>query len=571
MHTAHGTIPRHGARAHGSTIGSNLSIFSKGLLLIAIPLLLQLALLFVLRTMESSALEAERLAVHSKEVITKADDLHRMVVQQMASLRAAIIAGDANYQDPTSSAPGQIAGRLAEISALVRDNPPQGRRLARVRDLTGRLDAWIAEQRALLRDGRQREAMTRIAQGEGRERLADVQQEMTAFLGEEDRIDAQRMRSLRRANQRGLVVTTLAALLSLPLAGGLVYVFTHGISARLSIVTTNAARLASSEPLTSPPIVGTDEIAQLDRVVHETSARLAQAAAAKQRARAELEERAAELARVNHELAQQTLENEMFIYSVSHDLRSPLVNLQGFSRELVRACDDLRQALRGTPVPEPTRARTAELVDHDIPESVHFIQTAVSRAAAIIDALLRLSRIGRIEYRREPVAVDTVVATVLDAMRGTITERGAEIVRQKLDDAWGDRTAIEQIFGNLIGNAVNYLDPQRPGRIEIGMGDVPSEAREVPGRWRTYVVRDNGLGIPAAALPRIFIAFQRLHPQAAPGEGIGLSLVRRIVDRHGGRIQVESTQGVGTTISITLPGDATAAASVFPVIPPEET
>jgi signal transduction histidine kinase len=314
-------------------------------------------------------------------------------------------------------------------------------------------------------------------------------------------------------------------------------------------VAENADRLATGAPLGSP-VVGSDEIAQLDRVLHETGGRLAESAAAEQRARAEIERRAEELAQVNLELAQKTEENELFIYSVSHDLRSPLVNLQGFSKELTRACGDLARQLQGDGVAPELRGSLMPLIEQDIPESVHFIRTAVTRASLIIDALLRLSRAGRVEYRWQLVSVQTVVANVLDAMRAAINERKAEVIVQPLTAAWGDPVAVEQIFANLIGNAVNYLDPRRPGRIEIGMIE--------PG---TYFVRDNGLGIPASGLPKVFVAFQRLHGRLAQGEGIGLALVRRIVDRHHGEIWVDSTEGVGSTFFVRLPASDPGRAS----------
>jgi signal transduction histidine kinase len=155
-----------------------------------------------------------------------------------------------------------------------------------------------------------------------------------------------------------------------------------------------------------------------------------------------------------------------------------------------------------------------------------------------------------VEYRWQLVPVQTVVSNVLDAMRAAINERKAEVIVQPLSDAWGDPVAVEQIFANLIGNAVNYLDPQRPGRIEIGMTG--------PG---TYFVRDNGLGIPATGVAKVFVAFQRLHGQVARGEGIGLALVRRIVDRHRGEIWVESTEGVGSTFYVRLPASDPGRAS----------
>jgi signal transduction histidine kinase len=118
-----------------------------------------------------------------------------------------------------------------------------------------------------------------------------------------------------------------------------------------------------------------------------------------------------------------------------------------------------------------------------------------------------------------------------------------------LPPVWGDPVALEQVFANLIGNAVNYLSPSREGRVEIGTTPAPPGVRSL----RIFYVRDNGLGIPEIALPRLFSAFQRLHGNVAPGEGIGLALVRRVVERHGGRVWAESTEGVGTTFYVSLP------------------
>ena len=180
-------------------------------------------------------------------------------------------------------------------------------------------------------------------------------------------------------------------------------------------------------------------------------------------------------------------------------------------------------------------------------ESVRFIQTAVSRSANIIEALLRLSRAGRVEYLWQRVNVDQVVHRVVDAIRGTSLQKGVRVTVGELPPAWGDPTAVEQIFGNLLSNALNYLDPGRPGQIEIGSR--PGEAGAT-----TYWVKDNGLGIPEAYLGKLFVAFQRLHGNVAPGEGIGLALVRRVVERHSGRIWAESEEGAGTTFFLTLPG-----------------
>jgi PAS domain S-box-containing protein len=266
--------------------------------------------------------------------------------------------------------------------------------------------------------------------------------------------------------------------------------------------------------------------------------------------------RTAELAESNRQLVRKNEENETFVYSVSHDLRSPLVNLEGFSRELRLACDDLRALLGGEGVPEAVRRRGLELLDGDAAESVRYIRTAVGRLSGIIDALLRLSRAGRVAYQPQRVDVRAVVERVVGAMRVTVEEKGAAVVVHDLPPAWADPTAVEQVFANLVGNAVNYLSPQRPGRVEVG-----AAAPEIAGptRMNAYYVKDNGLGIPEAYRAKVFQAFQRLHPQAGPGEGMGLAIVRRVVERHGGQVRVESAEGEGSVFTVTLPA------------PPEET
>lgn len=114
--------------------------------------------------------------------------------------------------------------------------------------------------------------------------------------------------------------------------------------------------------------------------------------------------------------------------------------------------------------------------------------------------------------------------------------------------AWGDRTAIDRVLSNLVSNALNYLHPDRPGTVDIG--------GESNGEFTRCWVRDNGLGIPASAMPRLFQVFQRFHPERSPGEGMGLAIVKRIIERHGGRVWVESQEGEGSTFSFSIPKSA---------------
>lgn len=259
--------------------------------------------------------------------------------------------------------------------------------------------------------------------------------------------------------------------------------------------------------------------------------------------------RTVELAERNVQLTQKTEENEMFVYSVSHDLRSPLVNLEGFSEELRLAAQDVQELLKDARIPDDLRRKADALFETGVRESVGFVRTAVGRLGRIIDALLRLSRAGRVVYQPQSLDVTAIARRVVDSMRRTAEERKAEVTVGDLPGAWCDPVAVEQVFANLIGNALNYLEPVRPGRVEVGA--LPVAAGPVGAR--TYFVRDNGVGIPAPYHGKLFQALQRLHPDKAPGEGIGLAIVRRVLERLGGAIRLESQAGIGTTFYFTLP------------------
>jgi len=266
--------------------------------------------------------------------------------------------------------------------------------------------------------------------------------------------------------------------------------------------------------------------------------------------------RTRELEATNRQLAQKNEENETFVFSVSHDLRSPLVNLEGFSRELVLSCQDLEQLFHDPAIPEAIRKRGLQILQSDIQESIGYIQTGVDRLTGIIDALLRLSRLGRVSYDFQKVDMSAVVGKVVQSLRVSAERSGAKIVLRELPPAWADPVAIEQIFGNLLSNALHYLQPGRPGEIEVGVVETGAEPSS---GMQTYFVRDNGVGIPAAYAPQVFQVFRRLTPALAPGEGMGLVTVRRILDRLGGKIWFESVEGVGTTFYVSLPGQSANA------------
>ncbi|WP_337847888.1 MASE1 domain-containing protein [Sphingomonas sp.] len=267
---------------------------------------------------------------------------------------------------------------------------------------------------------------------------------------------------------------------------------------------------------------------------------------------AELEQANRELASTNvqlgartEELARKNEEVEAFVYIVSHDLRAPLVNLQGFSRELELSCKELETTLAEAQVAPNVSKTLHTVVEDGIGGALRYIGSSVSKFERLINALLLLSRTGQQEYRIETIDTVALVTSTVDTYRQTIEAAGATVIVGDLPEAQGDMTAIGQVFSNLLGNSLKYLRPGRPGKIEIG-----GVLEETGLR---YWVRDNGAGIPESVRPRLFQIFQRFHPELASGDGIGLAAIKRIVERHGGRIWVDSICERGSTFQFTLP------------------
>ncbi|MGO9339115.1 MAG: PAS domain S-box protein [Terracidiphilus sp.] len=268
-----------------------------------------------------------------------------------------------------------------------------------------------------------------------------------------------------------------------------------------------------------------------------------------ERLTAELEGRVAERTRQLEstvvELRQKNKEVEAFVYIVSHDLRAPLVNLMGFARELDTSCARLKKLLERCALPESCSREIGEILNADLPSAVHFIAQSSSKFERLIDALLGMSRHGRQIYRVEMLNVEELVASAVATFQQSIAEAGAQVEVSPLPAVEGDLTALGQVFANLIGNSLKYRSPERQLKVEIG--------GQLEGGEVKYWVRDNGLGIPESSKDRLFQVFQRFHPRHAQGDGMGLAIVNRIVERHGGTIWAESEEGKGTTFFLTLP------------------
>jgi signal transduction histidine kinase len=236
-----------------------------------------------------------------------------------------------------------------------------------------------------------------------------------------------------------------------------------------------------------------------------------------------------------------------FTYIVSHDLRSPLVNVKGFAGELSSSLNEVQRAFERVVdhLDEPDRVRLGELFRTEIPEAIGFISSSVNRMDLLIDAVLKLSRLGHRELMVESVDTPALVGDILGSQAHQLERRGASVHVGPLPVVAGDRMAIGQLLGNVIDNAVKYLDPSRPGIIRI--------SSEEGGDEDVFHIADNGRGIAPADSDKVFEVFRRAGLQDVPGEGMGLAYVKTMVRRLGGRVWYDSVPGEGTTFHIAIP------------------
>lgn len=252
--------------------------------------------------------------------------------------------------------------------------------------------------------------------------------------------------------------------------------------------------------------------------------------------------RTADLSRANRDLRD-------FAYIVSHDLRSPLVSIQGFMEELQMDLDELAETLAGEldRMNGETRETINLLLHTRISEDLEYIRSSAYKMDGLIKAILKLSRLGHRDFQFEKLDLKRMAEENVKALAHTIKETGAQVTVGDLPTLTSDATAMEQILGNLLSNALKYLDPARSGVIEV-----MSDADRANGTV-TLHFRDNGRGIAAKDIPKIFKLFQRVGRQDQPGDGMGLSYVTTLVKRLGGDIDCRSALGEGTTFTVTLP------------------
>jgi signal transduction histidine kinase len=452
--------------------------------------------------------------VHTVEVENQVSTLLLQVRRAESAERGYLLTAEPRFLAEYEAAAATIVPDVDKLAALTTDNPVQIENAKQLRrPVQERLEEFakviefvhrndVAGGVAMLREADASDSVRRMNDVAG------------AMRAEEDRLFALRTETADRTQQLASIVTVAGSGLVIALAGLSIFLVRRSARAR------------------------DDAEAQL----RDNNLNL----------EATVDERTADLREANNEI-------QRFAYIVSHDLRSPLVNIMGFTSELEELRGDIfrriaslgRAAGSASPGPavtadaEPALEGEDQQLSEGFTEALGFIKSSIAKMDRLITAILNLTREGRREF--VPVRIDTreLIEAIVTTVAHQASEAEAQIRIEPLPDIISDRLALEQIFSNLIDNALKYLKPGVPGDISV-------RGRTKLG-FAIFEISDNGRGIDPKDHQRIFDLFRRAGTQDRPGQGIGLAHVRALVRRLGGTMSVSSELHNGSTFTITLP------------------
>ena len=480
-------------------------------LLLAVGLLVLVAISAASILLVNRSRQDNAWVVHTVEVENQLSTLLLQIRRAESAARGYLLTSAPRFLTEHEAAVATILSDIDKLAQLSADNPVQAEN---ARLLRPPVEARLAEFAKAVDFVRRNDiaggvAMLREA-GAG-DSVLKIDEVSRAMRAEEDKLFAARSVTADRTQQLASAVTVAGSGLVIALAG--ISIFLVRRSAR--------ARDAAETRLR-------DNNLNLENTI---------------------DERTADLREANEEI-------QRFAYIVSHDLRSPLVNIMGFTGELEELRGDIFRriaALAREPTAPGNATATAEPVlegadkqlSEEFSEALGFIKSSIGKMDRLISAILNLTREGRREF--EPVPIDTreLIEGIVSTVAHQAAEAEAQIRIEPLPAIVSDRLALEQIFSNLIDNALKYLKTGIPGDISV-------RGRTRLG-YAIFEITDNGRGIDPKDHQRIFDLFRRAGIQNKPGQGIGLAHVRALVRRLGGTMSVASELHQGSTFTITLP------------------
>ena len=480
----------------------------KGLLLIAAPVCFQIVLLGCLAAIENASESDHRAEVRSKEILASSYRLQALMVDVETGTRGYLLTEERRFLEPSEAALRAIPIELWRLAALAASDRER-EDAARLERSAAAVMAYHEDVRRRVAGGQLRDALAMTRAGRGKALMDAFRAEMNRFLRNEESLDAARAAASLGWSHRIVQALTVGSVTTIVVTLVLVAWFGRSLAERFRVLVENTARFRRGQPLLAAQS-GTDEIAEVDRHFHAM-------AAAVTKGRRELEA-------ANREL-------ESFSYSVSHDLRAPLRAVNGYAQML-------EEDYAGT-------------LDADGRRYLATIRAEAGRMGTLIDDLLSFSRLGRGQLRMQPVDVAMLARNVFAEMEAGAPGRAMRLECGELPLAVGDESMIRQVLINLLTNAVKFSARRPEVMVEIGA--------EAGDEMHRYWVRDHGVGFDPRYTDKLFGVFQRLHDSAEfEGTGVGLAIVRRVIERHGGRVRAEGAVNQGACFHFTLPAANTA-------------
>jgi signal transduction histidine kinase len=461
---------------------------------VLVPFVLLAALAVALALGLTTLVRSARLTERTDQVLTQASRLRELLVDRETALRGYLLSGNDALLAPLVEAEEQLPPTFAAVRALVGPEAESQARLSRVQELSDAWRTFAAEERQNFVEGR--DYITAVANGSGNVLMEGMRRELDGLVAVEQ--EHRRSRA-RTAAWVGRVLFAGGVGWVLVLAAVLAY---WGRRQLVELSLGHEAALASLEKQNAA-------LRTAERKIRELNTSLER----------RVEERTSALSAANRDL-------EGFTYSVSHDLRAPLRQVAGFAEVL--------DATAGPKLDAAERRALATLRD------------SARHSGQLMDDLLRFSKMSRQELRTFNVNLSSLVESARASLQPEAEGRPVEWTLSALPTVRGDPSMLLLVWRNLLANALKYSRGRTPARIEVGT--VPSSAGE-----DVLYVKDNGVGFEMAHADRLFGVFQRLHGAEFEGTGIGLASVRRIVERHGGRVWAEAFPGRGATFYWAIP------------------
>jgi signal transduction histidine kinase len=490
------------------------------ILLLAAGFLVLVAISAASVILVNKAREDSGLVVHTVEVENQINTLLLEIRRAESAARGYLLTLGPEFLKDHDAAVAAIIPDVDKLTQLTADNPVQVENIKKLRPaVETRLDQF-AKEMDFVKQNQPEGAVALVREAAAGNTGTTIRDLALAMSAEEERLFTLRTVNADRSQQLASVVTIAGSGLVIVLAGLSIFLVRRSARAR-------------------------DDA---EALLRDNNINL----------EATVDERTADLREANNEI-------QRFAYIVSHDLRSPLVNIMGFTSELEELRADIfrriaalgRATASASPLPvagneiEPVLYGEDKQLSQDFAEALGFIKSSIAKMDRLISAILNLTREGRREFEPERIDIRELIEGIVATVAHQAAEAKAQLRIEPLADIVSDRLALEQIFSNLIDNALKYLKPGVPGDISV-------RGRTKLG-FAIFEIADNGRGIDPKDHQRIFDLFRRAGAQDKPGQGIGLAHVRALVRRLGGTMSVQSELHSGSTFTITLPINWTAS------------